>query len=186
MDLTDAIRSLGGHIVRITSGRLPKLPWLTYGAIRFLKQSLPKETKVFEYGGGMSTLWYEERCKEVHTVEDNSVWYRQLVGRTRTAMVSHCTGRLYIEAIHAFPNEYFDMVVVDGNLDRQQCFHEAERHLKPDGFIVVDDSDKEQVGGGPIYELDQWLATAGVYTLQRLTWLGARLFLGERDHNRSS
>jgi hypothetical protein len=171
-DIADAARSFGGHILRVATGRLPKLPWLTYGAIRFLKHNLPRDARVFEFGGGMSTLWFDENCAEVHTVEDNPVWHQDLARKVRRAKLYHYRDSRFISVIHQFPPAYFDLIVVDGNFDRHQCFDEAEQHLKPGGVIVIDDSDKGQIMGGPIRELDEWLVGTHNYQIQRFVgWI---------------
>src|SRR5262245_36157876 len=41
------------------------MPWITYPAIRLLDERVPSKSRVFEYGGGHSTLWWAERAYEV-------------------------------------------------------------------------------------------------------------------------
>lgn len=50
-------------------------PWLTYDVIDFLKKNVNKTSKVFEYGGGGSTLFFVPRAAEVVTVEHNKDWF---------------------------------------------------------------------------------------------------------------
>lgn len=171
-DLLDATRSFSSHLVRVTTGRLPRLPWLTYGAIRYLERNLSANTRVFEFGGGMSTFWYEDRFLEVHTVEDNPEWCAKLKSQVRRARVYDHSGESFVTSISAFPPDYFDLVVVDGNFDREICFHRAEPHLKVGGLFVVDDSDKGQLMGGPIRQLDRWLEQCNRYSVKRFTgWI---------------
>jgi hypothetical protein len=76
--------------------------------------------------------------------------------------------------------EYFDLIVVDGNFDRELCFHRAEKHLKTGGSFVIDDTDKGQVAGGPIRELDRWLDTCDKYRITRITgWVPASFWVKE-------
>ncbi|MDR3714095.1 MAG: class I SAM-dependent methyltransferase [Puia sp.] len=174
------MRSFFGHLYRLASGHLPKLPWLTWRAIRYLKATLPLHARVFEFGGGMSTLWYEDRYAEVHTVEDNFEWYSALKNSARSAHIYHCKDESFIESIDRFPNDYFDLIVVDGNFNRQSCFHRAEPHLKEGGLFVIDDSDKQQLTGGPIRDLDSWLETCNQYEIVRLTgWIPASFWVKE-------
>ena len=41
------------------------VPWFTYAAISFLEKNIPGYAKVFEYGGGQSTLYWADRVKTV-------------------------------------------------------------------------------------------------------------------------
>lgn len=50
-------------------------PWITYEAIDFLKAHLNKQSKVFEFGGGGSTLFFLNYANEVITVEHDQNWY---------------------------------------------------------------------------------------------------------------
>jgi hypothetical protein len=52
-----------------------KLPWISFPVIDFLIENLNPESKVFEYGGGGSTLFFLERAREVVTVEHNKEWF---------------------------------------------------------------------------------------------------------------
>ena len=50
-------------------------PWITFKAIDFLSQHLERSHKVFEYGGGGSTLFFLNRVAEVITVEHSREWF---------------------------------------------------------------------------------------------------------------
>lgn len=50
------------------------LPWFTYGAIEFLEQILRSTDRVFEYGAGLSTLWWQSRVKSITSVEHDEGW----------------------------------------------------------------------------------------------------------------
>ena len=53
-------------------------PWITFQAIDFLKTHLNKQSKVFEFGGGGSTLFFLNQAKETITVEHDQQWYGTL------------------------------------------------------------------------------------------------------------
>ena len=55
------------------------LPWLTFGAIRFLDGWLKAGMRVFEYGCGGSTIFLAARVKEVVSVEHDEGWARHVV-----------------------------------------------------------------------------------------------------------
>lgn len=45
------------------------VPWYTYPCIDFLEARLDPSLSVFEYGSGLSTIWYARRVDEVVGVE---------------------------------------------------------------------------------------------------------------------
>lgn len=119
--------------------RLP-VPWITLDAWRFLKKHLKPDARIFEWGSGMSTLWYERHYAEVHSVENDGGWFATLSGKARKAHLYLLDGSRYAEKIRDFPAEYFDLIVVDG-IDRLRCLKEASRHLKRSGLLMIDNTD---------------------------------------------
>lgn len=57
---------------------LDRLPWINFPATDFLNTNLKPQHKVFEYGGGGSTLYFLDRVAEVVTVEHNPDWFQTL------------------------------------------------------------------------------------------------------------
>lgn len=55
-----------------------ELPWITFLAIDALKKELRPDFKVFEFGGGGSTLFFCKNVAEVVTVEDHPEWFKTL------------------------------------------------------------------------------------------------------------
>ncbi len=55
-----------------------RLPWLTFPAIDILQQKTANESRVFEFGGGGSTLFFLDRAGKVVTVEHNEEWFNYL------------------------------------------------------------------------------------------------------------
>lgn len=55
-----------------------RLPWLSFPAIDLLQRSLKITDKVFEFGGGGSTLFFMDRVAEVVTVEHDGAWFEIL------------------------------------------------------------------------------------------------------------
>lgn len=50
-------------------------PWMTFRAIERLEASVKRGDKVFEYGGGGSTLFFLGRGAEVTTIEHDQGWF---------------------------------------------------------------------------------------------------------------
>lgn len=53
-------------------------PWYTFPAISFIKDILSKDTKVFEYGSGFSTHFYNSFVGETVSIEHDSEWYNKI------------------------------------------------------------------------------------------------------------
>jgi hypothetical protein len=50
-------------------------PWTTFEFIDFCKKKLNKQSRVFEYGGGGSSLFFIKRVKELITIEHDKEWF---------------------------------------------------------------------------------------------------------------
>jgi hypothetical protein len=117
------------------------LPWYTYPAIEYLKQLDFSEKNVFEYGAGSSTLFWAAHAKAVYSVENDWQWVRWL----RQRLPKNCTldspsWCAYAGSIYHDDAPHWDVVVVDGE-QREACAAEARVSVKPDGLIVLDNSD---------------------------------------------
>jgi hypothetical protein len=120
------------------------LPWLSYPAIDFLKQSISETSNIFEYGAGNSTLYFSKHYQSVTTVENNPDWYEYL--KKCTSGKENCTLLLaqdkeeYVKSISAAQKK-FDAIIVDGRW-RAACLKEALWHLEKDGLLILDDADR--------------------------------------------
>lgn len=59
------------------------IPWINFPAIDFLESHHRPDMRVFEYGGGASTLFWASRVKTVTTVEHNEQWVVNLATKLR-------------------------------------------------------------------------------------------------------
>jgi SAM-dependent methyltransferase len=143
----------------VLAGKTPldlEIPWISYAAIDFLEKFLQPQMIVCEYGSGGSTMFFARRTRFVYAIEDNVEWYARVSGRLReekllNVNIKLCpfdfknpTGFEKSSYLHAMPDDLFDVIVVDGSEEwtqvRPVCFRHAEKHIKPGGIIVVDDS----------------------------------------------
>lgn len=124
-----------------------RTPWLPYRLVDELEARLQPGMRVFEYGGGGSTLWFLDRGLDVVTVEHDATWSRILESRVDssswTLLVEPlgADGAGYVDAISAYPDDHFDLVVVDGRY-RSRCIGAALTKVQPGGLLVVDDVDR--------------------------------------------
>jgi hypothetical protein len=121
------------------------LPWYTYPAIEFLSQLDFRDKSVFEYGSGMSTLYWASVARRVVSVEDDAGWFQTIAARAP----AHVQIRLETD-LADFPasiergGEKFDIIVVDGparGRTRLKCAQAALRALQDGGLIILDNSD---------------------------------------------
>lgn len=71
-------RIVYGLLYRAISFSIADMPRMTPGAVfemsRFLKSR--DDPRVFEWGSGVSSLWFAKRCGELITIEHNPEWHR--------------------------------------------------------------------------------------------------------------
>lgn len=175
-DAADAGYALVTTLLRVGFNYRVPQPWIARNALRAVKAQLSASARVFEWGSGMSTLWYESHCAEVHSVEDNPVWWEIVCGRITSAKVKLREGQDYVDAISEFPDHYFDLISVDGS-HRHQCVRAALPKLKPSGMLMVDNTDKDRATKGDLFQTDAFLETLRTFRIQRFVgWSPGNFF----------
>jgi hypothetical protein len=119
------------------------VPWYSYPAIEFLEDKLNKNLSVFEYGAGQSTLWYSQKVGQVISVESDQSYFHTIHNNlpNNVQIFLQTDPTKYAEKILDFPDESFDVIIIDG-INRVQCTQLAYQKLKNTGFIVFDNSDR--------------------------------------------
>jgi hypothetical protein len=129
------------------------LPWYTYPAIHWLESVLTGTERIFEYGSGNSTLWFSQRVTSVFSVEHSERWAARMRRRQppnvtlRHVPVGPDSNSVdgdtdYAHAITT-AGGCFDIIVVDGQ-ERNACCAAALPHLRPDGLLILDNSDRTE------------------------------------------
>lgn len=109
-----------------------------------------KRLKVFEFGCGSSTI-YLSKFENVHitSVEHDTTWYFKvrdaLVEAEAVTLV--LSDRPYSAIILPFPDEYFDLVIVDGR-DRVKCLKNSFDKVKQGGVLILDNSERGEYEKG--------------------------------------
>lgn len=133
-------------------------PWWPYSAQRFVAQHLAPGARVFEFGGGGSTLWLGPRTSEVVCVEHNPDWFDALqtvvAPHVRLIMAPPMKDGLipseaeegvyfddYVKTICAENDQSFDLVIVDGRA-RLACLTASLDKVRRGGMLLLDDSDR--------------------------------------------
>jgi hypothetical protein len=126
-----------------------RLPWLPFRLIDELTPVVGPGTRVFEYGGGGSTLWFLDRGAEVITVEHHDGWADELE-KTISSPAWTLLRRppddgfaAYVAAVDDQPDDSLDVVVVDGR-ERARCATRAVSKVRPGGLLLFDDIDRER------------------------------------------
>ncbi|MDR3508354.1 MAG: hypothetical protein P4L64_10700 [Caulobacteraceae bacterium] len=88
------------------------IPWFTYPATAFLRDVINKKTKVFEYGAGYSTLFFNNNVDEVFSVEHDQKWVDALLKINPQIQLSVATEGAEVlpggdEIIRSFEDEKF-------------------------------------------------------------------------------
>jgi len=136
-------------------GRTPLaqgLPYFSYCAIDYLRQNLKPGTRVFEFGGGGSTIFFLNLGCEVTSVETSPEWMgilKKAVGpHPHWHLIEHCSddpvkNRVEFPAI-VLRDAPWDVVVVDNteteSLHREAAAIQAIKGIRPGGLLVFDDA----------------------------------------------
>ncbi len=121
------------------------IPWLILPVLRFLSKEIV-DKEVFEYGSGMSTLWYARRCRNIVAIEDEPEWYEVQTSRMapyRNVEVEFEQNReKYVGKLRELGRK-FDVIIVDASY-RLRCLEACVAFVKPGGCIIVDNTDQQR------------------------------------------
>ena len=144
-------------------------PWITFKAQNFLHSILQKNMVVFEYGSGSSTLYFSRRVEKIFSIEHHRDWFDYVQQVISEQAIKNADCKLiepetlnenqvsnyissssddenknfepYVKNIDAFPDGYFDIVVVDGR-SRTACIAHANGKIKQGVYLIVDNSER--------------------------------------------
>ena len=150
-------------------------PWITFPAIKALKRILTKNSNVFEYGSGGSTLFFASRVERIVSIEHHREWYVTVTKELANRKIENVEYKLiepifseqydrsqiadplayisddensigmiyddYAKSIMQYPDNYFDLVVVDGRA-RPSCMFHALTKIKKNGVLLLDQSER--------------------------------------------
>jgi len=127
------------------------LPKLTIATIEFLEKIITPESLIFELGTGNSTIWFAKRAKRVVAFENEDSWcgqVRELLEKEKLNNV-----RIYFNPdymVKIFSDIFskgdiiqYDVVLLDGprnSADRLIEVREVPLYIKPEGYLIVDDT----------------------------------------------
>jgi SAM-dependent methyltransferase len=151
---------------------LKPIPWMTYPFIDFISARLRPDMEIFEYGSGNSTLWFADRVKRVDAIEHDEKWYKIMKQKISNNVNLYFIKLDYDGEYSRFPlnlNKKYDIIIIDGR-DRVNCIKISIKCLKPEGVIVLDDSERPQYLEGIRFllnegfrKIDFWGISPGVF-----------------------
>lgn len=177
-DFADCGYAFATGAIRLVFGWGPAIPWITLPAFRFIRSRVGPSTRFFEWGSGRSTVWFSRHCGEVHSVEDDPSWCTFVRKKVRNASVYLLHGPAYVEKVTDFPQEYFDIILIDGS-QRLACYTVAKYYLRPGGILVIDNTDNCTTDGD-LLEIDNFLGSCNDREIQRFPgWSHGNFFAAE-------
>lgn len=122
------------------------VPWMNYPIISFLRERIPADAVVFEFGAGASTEFFAKHSERVVSIEHDALWFQEVKkSLPENAVLEHVpldSGETYPSFIAEHPDS-FDLVIIDGRR-RVDCFTRAIESLSARGCIVLDDSNRRR------------------------------------------
>ncbi len=120
------------------------VPWIVYGAYRFLASFDWTGARIGECGGGWSTLWWLGQGACVECVEADGRWadeIERMAGPSADRLVLHraSSESAIADRVADFSSKV-DVLVVDGEF-RTRCAEVASELIRSDSIAIVDNSD---------------------------------------------
>lgn len=133
-------------IAKVTLGRRPVCPTISYAATRLIAARLRPDWNAVEFGSGMSTAWLAARVGSLLSIEDNPGWAERvraiLAERGLTNVRHELRGGADYPRLDDIPDHHFHFALVDGS-DRAGCVAAVLSKMRPGGMIYLDNSDKD-------------------------------------------
>ncbi len=139
-------RALASAVANWTVGKRPALPWISYDAQRAIASRLHRESRVLEFGSGMSTVWFASRAGQVVAIESDETWARRVEelcsrqGLSNVRVHLATTREDYVRVPTDLRRAGFDLVLIDGYW-RSECVPAAIQATSADGAIYLDNAD---------------------------------------------
>ncbi len=145
------------------------IPWIPIKAKIWLDKNLRQDMILYEYGSGLSTLYFSPKVKKIISIEHDKEWYNKtheelkekaqnceyhliepeyiyagMPKPVKKVYLSHLYQKLhfrtYIHSIDKYPEKYFDLVFIDGRA-RIGCILHSVNKIKSGGFLILDNAD---------------------------------------------
>jgi predicted O-methyltransferase YrrM len=136
-------------------------PWYSRGSIEFLNDNINDSMQVLEYGCGSSTIWLAQRVGGIISIEHSKDWADKVTQLIPSSLrhkinIIHIPnqeqgehvgsgGRFYDRYTNHIKtlDKTFDIICVDGRC-RSQCIINSIDHIKDDGFLLIDNAERQE------------------------------------------
>ncbi|GAG85537.1 unnamed protein product [marine sediment metagenome] len=95
--------------------------------------------EVFEWGSGLSSVWFAKRVKQVYIIEHDKLWYDKVkewlrvkdITNVKLNLIEPVSGSFqnYCSSVEKYENESFNIIAVDAR-DRINCIIHSLDKLK--------------------------------------------------------
>ena len=148
-----AILYLNNRLSRSTAIK-QKLPWISWPAIDYLKETIKPGMRVFEWGAGGSTIYFAKKGCFVTSIESNESWYNLVLSELKQSNLNAEIRLINAESRNPkLVKEYissvefggpWDVILVDGLeeewIGRMDCVRNIlEKSIFPK-IIILDDA----------------------------------------------
>lgn len=125
------------------------LPWLTYPCVQFLQNRDFSDKVIVEFGGGQSTLWWQDRAKQVITIEQDAGWAAMLRPKLKANVklveigCDDKDGAPLLSEVEEVLSSLLgkaDIFINDGTGSRDILLPQIIKYMNEDGAIICDDS----------------------------------------------
>ena len=116
-------------------------PWLPEDAVRFLESFLQPSHRVLELGGGSSTIWFSHHCSAIRTYENDTALIAVLREHVDHRCMAVFAGPEKLDEYPYLSQGYYDVVLIDGQVDRARSLLACVPLVKPGGIIMADNWD---------------------------------------------
>ena len=143
--------NFGGNSCRKTKRGIWKEVWFgTVEAKEHFNEIIKPGMKVLELGLGGSTIVFAEKDVELLIAIDNEIeWVNRIESYLRVFYKEKVDNKLYnvfladsdqvYDFIDTFPDNFFDLILIDIFAQRYTCMERSVRILKPGGIMILDD-----------------------------------------------
>ncbi len=134
----------------------PEYPHYTPQAINAISRYLStnNQATVFEWGSGISTIWYAQRVRALISIEHHEEWFLKVSGWLQEINSINVdlqylspdkdgSFQKYTRSILQYEDNFFDLVAVDGR-NRVECVRMAVAKVKLGGYLILDDSHRSR------------------------------------------
>ncbi len=131
------------------------LPWYNFPLINFIQSYIKPQMNIFEFGTGISSIFYAHNGCNIYGVEANIEWLTKVQILAKEKNLSNRISIEFCKKSHEIASYLakvpqnngcdieFDAIIID-SYNRIECLAEAKKFYKK-GIIILDNSERENL-----------------------------------------